>query len=1398
MQGEKQYKTGLDVGSTTAKIVIIDESGQTVFSRYERHNAQVNDLLSAYFREARQELGDIETSIAVTGSVGMGTAEQLRTEFIQEVVAATRYAQQLYPSASALIDIGGEDAKVVLFQGNHIDLRMNGNCAGGTGAFIDQMAVLLGVDIEELSRLALQAEHIHPIAARCGVFSKTDIQNLVSRNVPLGDIAASIFHAVAVQTIVTLSRGWTFHPPILLCGGPLTFIPALRKAFADYLHLQESDFILPAGGNLLPALGCALCATEEKAVSLSTLENLISRSTNITTKNSLPPLFDSETDYDNWKKEKAHYNWPSAPLVQGIQEAVLGIDSGSTTTKIVVTTPDGAILFSHYAPNLGNPIEAVRKGLTELKTQCDKNGTVLNITGSCSTGYGEELIKAAFGLDGSMIETMAHYRAARQMAPDVSFILDIGGQDMKAIFVKQGAITRMELNEACSSGCGSFIETFARTLKYNVSDFARSACMALHPCDLGTRCTVFMNSKIKQVLREGATVVDIAAGLSYSVVKNCLYKVLKLKDDKELEGTIVVQGGTMHNDAIVRAFELETGKTVIRSNLPELMGAYGCALQAASQKSNSRTINQLLETTGYTSRQIQCNGCENKCFVCRYTFPNGNTFFSGNKCERIFTNRGESEKPGQNIYTDKYALLFDREIPETGNKTIGIPRVLNMYENYPFWHALFTRCGIRVVLSDISTFVSYEKALNSVMSDNICFPAKLMHSHIQNLIHKKVERIFLPYVVYEHESDKKMNNSYNCPIVTGYSDVIRSSMSPDIPVDSPAITFADTGLLTKQCTNYLSSWGISKRDAEQAVKYALNAQKQYSSDIRRKAENIVRESRRKEEPVILLAGRPYHTDPLIQHKLSEMIANLGVNVISDDIVRDNSEIETQDTYLIKQWAYMNRILKAAEWTARQGNDIQFVQMTSFGCGPDAFLLDEVRDILHRNGKPFTLLKIDDVNNIGSLKLRVRSLVESLKQTPLRGTTEKFRTTEVFRKKDRNRKIIAPFMSEYITPLLKPIFKLSGYDIEVLPPSDASSAETGLKYANNEVCYPATLIVGDIINALESGKYDLDNTAVAITQTGGQCRATNYLALIKRAMLDARFGNVPVVTLGLGRKVSNEQEGFELKWQKVLPVALNALLYTDTLSKFYHASVVREKERGAAARLRDKYLNLAERPILENEPHKLVEYIHLAAREFNDICMDKTCPKIGVVGEIFLKFNSYAHQHVVRFLCEQGIEVAPPILLPFFMQGFVNRENKEKLLLEKKRIPHFLSDLFYRYIDKRIALFNRTASTFRYFTPFTDIYEEAEETKNIVSGAAQFGEGWLLPAEIIAFTKQGINNVISLQPFGCIANHIVSKGIEKKLRMLYPELNLLSLDFDSGVSSVNVTNRLLLFTHNLSA
>lgn len=1398
MQTTDFYRTGLDVGSTTAKLVITDAGGKVVFSRYERHNAQVNRLLARYFDEARKELGDLPTAIAVTGSVGMGTAEQLKAGFIQEVVAATRYVRQSCPTASALIDIGGEDAKVVLFQDGNIDLRMNGNCAGGTGAFIDQMAVLLGISIEELNRLALQSAHIHPIAARCGVFSKTDIQNLVSRNVPLTDIAASIFHAVAVQTIVTLSRGWTFCRPIVLCGGPLTFIPALRKAFADYLQIAESDFILPSEGNLLPALGCALCADEKHITSLSDLAKALSQTTAPSRKASLPPLFASAQEYEQWREDKARYNWPARPLAPGMQKAVLGIDSGSTTTKIVVTTPEGEILFTHYASNMGNPIEAVRRGLSELKRQCDARQTRLEIVGSCSTGYGEELIKAAFALDCSMIETMAHYRAARQMEPGVSFILDIGGQDMKAIFVKQGAIIRMELNEACSSGCGSFIETFARTLDYKVTDFAHAACTAGHPCDLGTRCTVFMNSKIKQVLREGATVADIAAGLSYSVVKNCLYKVLKLKHSQELGDTIVVQGGTMHNDAVVRAFELETGRQVARSNHPELMGAYGCALQAMEQQSAPRTLDALLASTGYASRQVTCKGCENHCLVCRYTFPNGNSFFSGNKCERIFTNRGESEQPGQNIYPAKYDLLFNRETATQSLPTVGIPRVLNLYENYPFWHALFTHCGIRVELSDLSTFVCYEKALHTVMSDNICFPAKLVHSHIQNLIEKKVDRIFLPYVVYEHENDRRMSNSYNCPIVAGYSDVIRSAMSPDIPVDSPAITFADPGLLTKQCTHYLETLGISHRLADEAVKVALQAQRQYALDIRHKAETIVQESRQKGEPVILLAGRPYHTDPLIQHKLSEMIAGLGVNVISDDIVREDTGIDTHDTYLVKQWAYMNRILKAAEWVARQGNDIHFVQMTSFGCGPDAFLLDEIRDILHRNGKPFTLLKIDDVNNIGSLKLRVRSLVESLRQSNRTGYTEPFRTTQVFHKTDHKRKIIAPFMSEYITPMLVPLFKLSGYDIEVLPPSDAASAETGLKYANNEVCYPATLIVGDIINALQSGRYDLGHTAVAITQTGGQCRATNYLALIKRAMLDAGFGHVPVVTLGLGRKAVNEQKGFALKWGKILPVALNALLYTDTLSKFYHASVVRERQPGAAAHLRDKYLALAERPILENSPAKLVEYIGQAAREFNGICLDKECPRVGVVGEIFLKFNSFAHQHVVRFLTQQGIEVAPPLLLPFFMQGFVNRDNKEELYLLRRRIPRVLSQMAYRFIGKRIEQFNHMASEFRYFVPFSDIYAEAAHTRGIVSGAAQFGEGWLLPAEIIEFTRQGIHNVVSLQPFGCIANHIVSKGIEKRLRMLYPELNLLSLDFDSGVSSVNVTNRLLLFTHHLRA
>lgn len=1395
------YKIGIDVGSTTAKMVILDTNDTLVFSRYERHNTHPGSLLATFFEEAQRTLGDIEASAIVTGSIGMGFAEKLQVPFMQEVSAATQYTRYRYPKASALIDIGGEDAKIVFFDQHSTDLRMNGNCAGGTGAFIDQMAVLLGVETEQLDALAHEAKQIHPIAARCGVFSKTDIQNLMSRNVPKEDITASIFHAVAVQTIVTLARGHNIIAPILLCGGPLTFIPSLRKAFADYLHLKDGDFILPPNGNLLPALGCAISVEGKGARSLSAWKLLMEQpSLSWHKESSLPQLFESESAHEAWNKAKSCYKIPHKELQGGAQDAVIGIDSGSTTTKMVVTDLQGNILYTYYAPNNGNPVDAASKAFVALQEYCTAHGTQLEVHGTCSTGYGEELIKAAFGLHTSIIETIAHYKAARRLIPDVSFILDIGGQDMKAIFVEKIAITRMELNEACSSGCGSFIETFARTLGYSVADFAHMACTAPAPCDLGTRCTVFMNSKVKQVLREGASIADIAAGLSYSVIKNCLYKVLKIKDSRELGKHIVVQGGTLRNDAIVRAFERLTGTDVARSNHPELMGAYGCALTAIEKRHAAQGLHNYLDNAGFTTRLMQCKGCENHCTVCRYTFDNGNTYYSGNKCETIFSNKGHDAVKGENIYDIKYRLLFDNRHSspshQPGLPKIGIPRALNMYEDYPFWHTLFTACGIEVILSDASTFSKYEEALPTVMSDNICFPAKLAHSHIRNLIEKGVDRIFMPYVVYERKDDTRTSNAYNCPIVSGYSDVIRNAMSPDVPIDSPAITFADDTLLARQCIDYLLHLGISRDTAHKAFIEAQKAQKEYTTQIQQEARRIFDTSRRNHRITIVLAGRPYHTDPLIQHKISEMIAELGANVISDDIVRGDNDTPIGESYLVQQWSYINRILKAAAWTAQQGDDVHFVQITSFGCGPDAFLLDETRDILHRHGKPFTLLKVDDVNNIGSLKLRMRSLIESLHTDHNTVSPTPFVAMPVFKKSDKRKKILAPYFSEYITPLLHPLFELAGYDVEVLPIDNLESAETGLKYANNEVCYPATLVTGSLIKALQSGRYDINNTAVAITQTGGQCRATNYVSLIKRALVSAGFANTPVVTLGVHGNIYNEQEGFNIPWARITPIALASVLFADTLSRFYHATVVREKAPGIAAQLRDHYLQAATTPIRANQPDKLLHLIAEAATDFDNACLNSERPKVGIVGEIFLKFNAFSHQHIPEFLTEQGIEVVPPALLPLFTQSFVNIETNRRLLLKNSRIPTFAIQLLYKYVARQIKRFNRAASAFRYYIPFDNIYEDAERSHEIVSEAAQFGEGWLLPGEVASFASNGINNVISLQPFGCIANHILSKGIEKRIHALYPRLNFLSLDFDGGVSNVNVVNRLWLFINNI--
>lgn len=1397
------YRIGIDIGSTTMKVVALDKDLNLKFSKYVRHNAQIKSTLFSILDSVAETTGDCNVSVSITGSIGMGIAEKCLLPFSQEVISAAKFVEKYHPEIKSMIDIGGEDAKIVFFNnGKASDLRMNGNCAGGTGAFIDQMSLLLGLTPDEMDEYASRATQIYPIASRCGVFCKTDIQNLIAKNAKKEDIAASVFHAVAVQTVVTLSHGTDISTPLIFSGGPLTFLKSLRKAFFNYLGIDESKVMITSQSHLLTAWGTALQSKPEDSIPLKQLRKNISERLEAGAFNgdgSLEPLFEDSKEYEEWKLSKPQAPSMCSNIKSGKYKATLGIDSGSTTTKIVILDSNGDLIYSYYAPNMGNPIDAVNTGLSKLEEVCHENNAELTITGGCSTGYGEDLIKSAFKLNCSIVETMAHTIAAKSIAPNVSFILDIGGQDMKAIFIDHGAINRIEINEACSSGCGSFIETFARSMKYNAEEFSKLACTSQAPCDLGTRCTVFMNSKVKQVLREGASVADISAGLAYSVVKNCLYKVLQLKSIDELGEHLVLQGGTMRNDSVVRAFEKLTGKKVYRSERPELMGALGCALYAAETENNGTEMSlaQILGNAEYETRATQCKGCENACRITIYKFKDGKRFYSGNRCEKVFTNSGSDALKGTNAYTEKEKLLFSRaenEIPDA-KLTIGIPRCLNTYEEFPFWHKLFTECGINVKLSGRSSFIKYEQGIRQVTSDNICFPAKLVHSHINDLINKKVDRIFMPFVLFEKNDGG--SNSFNCPIVSGYSSIIKNINSGGIQVDTPAISFKDEKALLYQCTHYLKALGVNEKQIKKAFQLALQEKKAFEHAIAGYNQKVLEEGRRNGKLTILLAGRPYHTDPLIQHKLSDMITSMGADVITDDIVR-GMDVDISDAQFVPQWSYPTRILKAAKWVSQQGSDLQLVQMTSFGCGPDAFLVDEVGAMLRRNGKTFTILKIDDVCNIGSLKLRVRSIIESLKfsNEEAKKNQEKFHTTPVFTKSDKNRKIIAPFFTPFISPLVKPIMKFAGYDVDSLPLSDSESVEYGLKYANNEVCYPATLIVGDIIRAFKSGKYDPKNTTAIITQTGGQCRASNYISLIKKALVSAGYGDVPVISLTMSGSLKNEQPGFKVNWLKLIPLAFSAILYSDCLASFYHASVVREKTKGAAKQLLDKYLDIVKPEIEKNNRKSFLKFLAKAADEFNAICNDKVCGKVGIVGEIYLKFNPFAHHRIADWLAEQGLEVVPPMLTDFFMQNFVNRKTKRKSRLEKSSVPMFISDMLYKITEKQIKVFNKTASAFRYFTPIESIQQKAKYASEVISLNVQFGEGWLLPAEVISMAKQNINHVISLQPFGCIANQIISKGMEKKIKELYPNMQMLSLDFDGGISEVNMRNRLLLFVNDL--
>lgn len=812
-------------------------------------------------------------------------------------------------------------------------------------------------------------------------------------------------------------------------------------------------------------------------------------------------------------------------------------------------------------------------------------------------------------------------------------------------------------------------------------------------------------------------------------------------------------------------------------------------------------LTDIVNANQYQSAFETCPGCDNHCTVRKFTFANGNVYFSGNNCEKIYTNHSEVLHKGTNMFTEKYRLLFQRKSNNSG-PVIGMPRALGIYENYPFWHTLFTACGCKVELSGTSSNQMYQTGLRSIMADNICFPAKLMHGHINDLISRRVERIFYPWVVYERKEDPQAQNSFNCPIVSGYSDVIKSSMNPlakhHIPVDAPVIAFNDEHMLQKACVSYLATLGIKKNKAIQAVQQAIHAQNEYLLTLTRRAEEILNRAREDNRMVILLAARPYHTDPLIEHKISQSIADMGIDVITEHVASMTGTPVYDELNAVSQWAYPNRIFKAAYFAGNYPHPhLQMVELTSFGCGPDAFILDEVNAILQRYGKNLTTLKIDDVNNIGSLRLRIRSMVESCKENFISSAPAKpYITTKTFEAEDRKRTIIAPYFAEGYSEFVASVFKCMGYHVVCLPTGNQQAAETGLKYANNDICYPATIVVGSIMNALQSGKYDLQNTAVIITQTGGQCRASNYYALIKNAMVSAGYSNIPVISLATGTGINACQPGFTVNWKHMAGVIIHTMLYADCINKLYHAALVRETEQGIAASLRDKYTRAALPFIEANRGKQLLPLIKQAAKEFAlHTRTDKKIPVIGVVGEIYVKYNGFSNKYVSRWLMDHGVEVVPPSIINFFSTSFVNNHINRKLHIKQEHTPVIITDAFYAYLRSVMRTYDRACQAFPFYRKFTDIFTDARLAERIINMAADFGEGWDLPGEICNLAEHGIHNVVSLQPFGCIANHIISKGVEKRIKQVYPHMNLLFLDFDSSTSEANVFNRLHFMIEN---
>lgn len=1401
------FPTGIDLGSTTVKVVVCSPTGQLLFSAYERHNADPSGTLLSILSECTQKFKNSIHNVAITGSAGMNLAARYALPFVQEVVASARYIRKRTPHVRTMIELGGEDSKIIFFDNNlNPDMNMNGACAGGTGAFIDQIASLLGVNLDVLNTLACKGKAIYTIASRCGVFAKTDIQSLLAQRAKPEDIAASVFKSIALHVLTSLSKGREVKREVLFAGGPLFFFPALRRAFIEQLNLDENkDVAFLKYPRLLPALGAALFHDKECIVSIDSLISHIQEGRSLISSNKadLPPLFSSNDEYLEWTHRHNQWALPSISIKKVEGPLFLGVDSGSTTTKLVCIDRNKKVVASYYKPNRGDALHLTLDALQHFKrefTAAKRHD--LKIVEGASTGYGEDLIHKALDLGYGLVETMAHFKAARTLCPQASFILDIGGQDMKAMGIKYNRLDTIKINEACSSGCGSFIQTFAESLGLTTERFAKIACEATHPCDLGTRCTVFMNSSVKQALNEGRSVADIAAGLAYSVIRNSLHKVLKMRDYNDLGPLIVVQGGTFQNPAVLRALEKITDRQVIRPVEAGLMGAWGAAIYAMEQwqqKKNlpsERNILDILEAwEAPSSRTTHCHGCGNACAVTCLTFSTGQKFYTGNRCQRHFSNE-EKKKQGGNLFELRFKTLFHRPTKPLGKRrgTVGIPRTLNTYELYPFWCTFFRECGFEVVLSPESHEKINELGASSVMSDNICFPAKLTHGHIITLAQSNVDRIFMPLIVHERKEIRTANNSYNCPIVCSYSDVIKSALDPTkrygILFDTPVFSLRNPALFHKQLLNYGQQLGLNRSCIEKAFLNARKAQQEYERQMRENAQKTLEEARSASLPILAIACRPYHLDPLVNHGIPQLIADLGAVAIPADLLATEEDTQNlDDCQVVTQWAYTNRLYAGAKAAVR--NKLDLLHLSSFGCGVDAVTSDELEHIMRTGGYNYSLIKIDEITNLGAARIRIRSILDFGKKEMTQEIHELAGESHNDTHSLQNKRILVPWFSEFYSPLLPPLFESLGLNASVLPPQDQKSTDIGLEFVHNDMCYPAIILIGDVVKAFIEKKYDPETTAILMTQTGGQCRATNYVPLAQKALSAAGFPDVNVPTFGVE---DFETAGFKVNKKDAAKGLLIGLLGGDMLTSLYLTMAPREEVKGSSQALHSRFLYRLGNILREKGSFDdLITLLRDAVNHFNSLpVLTESVPTIGIVGEIFVNYNEYAQNYIVHKLIERRIEpVLPPLASFFFMKFQNNAFNRQTYLIQ----PGLLSTVKELFIEHLTGYYQNKVENvfkdFRFASPRQTLATLAHKVTRVTSLANQAGEGWLLPAEIIDMTEKGVNHILCLQPFGCLANHITGKGVEGVLRRLYPKLDMLCLDLDPGTSKTNNDNRLQL-------